>query len=249
MAGHDVQLLRSRDHLDRGARPAAAASPTTPANTTAPSAPTLSLTGNWPVRISVAWTASVDDVGSQVWYTLLVNGTSYGADQIGYRSALVLDRAPETTYTLQVTVRDFFGPHPNQSNVVTVTPAVTDRTPPTTPTNLLSPQACARDLARVESSRRTTPIRPVPDPVRRLRERRARAPRDRVRGGVRVLPRRDRPRSRSERRHLRQRVGAQQRDRVHLLALRRRRPRDPPVCPEAPSVLVRAADREVATSP
>ena len=48
---------------------------TTPADTTAPSAPTLSLTGTWPVRISVAWTASVDDVGSQVWYTLLVNGS------------------------------------------------------------------------------------------------------------------------------------------------------------------------------
>ena len=120
---------------------------TTPADTTAPSAPTLSVTGTWPVRVSVAWTASVDDVGSQVWYTLLVNGTSYGADQIGYRSALVLDRAPATTYTLQVTVRDFFG-NTNQSNVVSVTtPAVTDRTPPMTPTNLsLSPQASAPEI-------------------------------------------------------------------------------------------------------
>ena len=120
---------------------------TTPADTTAPSAPTLSLTGTWPVRISVAWTASFDDVGSQVWYTLLVNGTSYGADQIGYRSALVLDRSPATTYTLQVTVRDFFG-NTNQSNVVTVTtPAVTDRTPPTTPTNLrLSPDASSPEI-------------------------------------------------------------------------------------------------------
>jgi hypothetical protein len=120
---------------------------TTPADTTAPSAPTLSLTDIWPVRISVAWTASVDDVGSQVWYTLLVNGASYGADQIGYRSALVLDRSPATTYTLQVTVRDFFD-NTNQSNVVTVTtPATTDSTLPTTPTNLrLSPEASSPEI-------------------------------------------------------------------------------------------------------
>ena len=98
VAGHDVQLLRGRDHLDRETLGRSnSVTYTTPADTTAPSAPTLSLTGTWPVRISVAWTASVDDVGSQVWYTLLVNGTSYGADQIGYRSALVLDRSPATT--------------------------------------------------------------------------------------------------------------------------------------------------------
>jgi hypothetical protein len=109
---------------------------TTPADTTAPSAPELSLTGVWPVRVAVAWTRSVDDVGSQVWYTLLVNGVDYGANQLGYQSALVLDRSPSTTYQLQVTVRDFFG-NTNQSNVVTVTtPAVTDHAPPTTPTNL-----------------------------------------------------------------------------------------------------------------
>ncbi len=98
------------------------------------------MTGIWPVRVAVAWTRSVDDVGSQVWYTLLVNGVDYGADQIGYQSALVLDRTPSTTYNLQVTVRDYFG-NTNRSNVVTVTtPAATETTPPTTPTNLrLSP--------------------------------------------------------------------------------------------------------------
>ena len=120
---------------------------TTPADTTAPSAPTLSLTGVWPVRASVAWTASTDDVGSQVWYTLLVNGSPYGNDQIGFRSALVLDRAPATTYEFKVTVRDFFG-NTNESNVVTVTtPAATDSTPPTTPTNLrFSPDASSPEI-------------------------------------------------------------------------------------------------------
>ena len=109
---------------------------TTPPDTTAPSAPELSSTGVWPVRVAVAWTRSVDDVGLQVWYTLLVNGVDYGANQIGFESALVLDRTPSTTYHLQVTVRDYFG-NTNASNVVTVTtPAVTDHTPPTTPTNL-----------------------------------------------------------------------------------------------------------------
>ena len=120
---------------------------TTPPDTTAPSAPELSLTGVWPVRVAVAWTRSVDDTGGQVWYTLLVNGVDYGANQIGFQSALVLDRTPSTTYDLQVTVRDYFG-NTNQSNVVTVTtPAVTDHTPPTTPTNLrFSPETSPPEL-------------------------------------------------------------------------------------------------------
>jgi Fibronectin type III domain len=119
----------------------------TPPDTTAPTAPTLSVTGVWPVRVSVAWTTSVDDIGSQVWYTLLVDGRPYGGDMLGSRSALVLDRSPATTYELEVTVRDFFG-NTNQSNVVTVTtPAATDSTPPTTPTNLrLSPQTSSPEI-------------------------------------------------------------------------------------------------------
>ena len=120
---------------------------TTPPDTTPPSAPTLSVTGVWPVRISVAWTTSVDDVGSQVWYTLLVDGSPYGGDMLGSRSALVLDRSPARTYEFTVTVRDFFG-NTNQSNVVTVTtPAATDSTPPTTPTNLrLAPEASSPEI-------------------------------------------------------------------------------------------------------
>jgi hypothetical protein len=120
---------------------------TTPPDTTAPTAPTLTVTGVWPVRVSVAWTTSVDDVGSQVWYTLLVDGSPYGGDMLGSRSALVLDRSPATTYEFKVTVRDYFG-NTNQSNVVTVTtPAATDSTPPTTPTNLrLSPDSSSPEI-------------------------------------------------------------------------------------------------------
>jgi len=120
---------------------------TTPPDTTPPSAPTLSLTGVWPMRVSVAWTNSVDDIGTHVWYTLLVDGTPLSANQLGFGSALVLDRAPATTYEFQVTVRDYFG-NTNQSNVVTVTtPAVTDTTPPTAPTNVrLSPETSAPEI-------------------------------------------------------------------------------------------------------
>jgi chitodextrinase len=108
---------------------------TTPPDTTPPTAPTLTETGVWPTRASVAWTTSRDNV-SQVWYTLLVDGSQYGSDMIGSRSALVLDLSPSTTYTFQVTVRDYFG-NTNESNVVTVTtPPVTDTQAPTAPTNL-----------------------------------------------------------------------------------------------------------------
>ena len=116
---------------------------TTPADTTPPTAPTLSVTGVWPTRVSVAWTGSTDNI-SQVFETLLVDGVPYPN---GFRWALVLDRSPQTAYTFQVSVRDYFG-NTNQSNAVTVTTsAVTDRTPPTTPTNLrLSPNTSSPEI-------------------------------------------------------------------------------------------------------
>lgn len=108
---------------------------TTPPDVTPPSTPTLSSTGVWPTRVGASWTRSVDNV-SQVWYTLLVNGEPYLWDAIGVQSRLLLYRAPETQYELQVTARDYFG-NTAESNVVTVTtPAVTETEPPTAPTNL-----------------------------------------------------------------------------------------------------------------
>jgi hypothetical protein len=119
---------------------------TTPPDTTAPTAPTLSVTGVWPTRVSVSWTTSVDDT-SQVYYTLLADGSPYLSESLGYRSALVLDRAPSTTYVFKVTVRDRYG-NTAESNVVSVTtPAVTDTTPPTAPTNLrLSSESAAPEI-------------------------------------------------------------------------------------------------------
>jgi chitodextrinase len=106
----------------------------TPPDATPPSAPTLSVTGLWPTRVSLAWTQSTDT--SQVFVTLLVDGSPSFSGQLGYLSFTVLRLVPETTHTFQISVRDFFG-NTAESNTVTVTtPAVTDRTPPTVPQNL-----------------------------------------------------------------------------------------------------------------
>ena len=119
---------------------------TTPPDTTPPSSPTLSVTGVWPTRISVAWTTSVDNA-TQVFYTLLANDSPYGGEMIGSRSSLVLDRSPSTTYVFKVRVRDGYG-NTAESNAVSVTtPPKTDNTPPTAPTNLrLSSESSAPEI-------------------------------------------------------------------------------------------------------
>lgn len=107
----------------------------TPPDATPPTAPTLTVNAVWPTRVSLSWSESVDNV-SQVWYTLLVNGSPYGADLIGYRGVTVLHLSPATTYAFKVTVRDTFGNTAQSDAVTLTTPAVTETTPPTAPTNL-----------------------------------------------------------------------------------------------------------------
>ena len=51
-------------------------SATLPADRTAPTAPVLSVTGVAPTRVSLAWTASIDD-GPYVYYQVYVNGSAY----------------------------------------------------------------------------------------------------------------------------------------------------------------------------
>jgi chitodextrinase len=108
---------------------------TTPPDTTAPNpSPTLTTTAVYPTRISVSWTASVDNT-SQVFYTLFVNGSPY-SETIGSRDATVLYLSPSTTYELKVNARDRYG-NTAESNVLSVaTPAKTDEIPPTAPANL-----------------------------------------------------------------------------------------------------------------
>ena len=109
---------------------------TTPPDTTPPSPPpTLSLASVYPTRISVSWTASVDNI-TQTWYTLLVDGSPFIWDSIGGSGATVLHLTPSTTHTFKVTARDGYG-NTVESNVLTVTtPAKTDGVAPSPPTNL-----------------------------------------------------------------------------------------------------------------
>jgi len=108
---------------------------TTPPDTTAPSPPpTLTATSVYPTRVSLSWTASTDNT-SQVWHTLLVDGTPLFADRIGYSSATVLYLAPGTTHVFQLTARDRYG-NTVESNALSVTtPTTTDTVAPTAPTN------------------------------------------------------------------------------------------------------------------
>jgi hypothetical protein len=108
---------------------------TTPADTTSPTAPTITADAVWPTRVSVSWTQSTDN-WSQVWYTLLVNGSPYGADLIGYRGVTVIDLAPATRHTFKVTVRDTFGNRAESNTISVATPAVTDTVAPSAPTDL-----------------------------------------------------------------------------------------------------------------
>ncbi len=120
---------------------------TTPPDTTPPSPPpALSLTAVHPVRISVAWTASTDNL-SQVWNTLYMNDSPVFPDQIGLRSATLFYLTPSTTYVFKVTARDASG-NTVTSNILSVTtPAATDVVAPTAPTNLtLSPETSSPEI-------------------------------------------------------------------------------------------------------
>ncbi|WP_436498701.1 fibronectin type III domain-containing protein [Actinokineospora sp. HUAS TT18] len=120
---------------------------TTPADTTPPSpAPILNLVAVHPMRISLSWTRSKDNI-SQVTYTLFKDGVAISPGHIGFESITLLDIAPESTHTFQVTARDMSG-NSVQSDVLTVTtPAATDTVPPTAPTNLtLSPSAGSPEI-------------------------------------------------------------------------------------------------------
>ncbi len=120
---------------------------TTPPDTTPPSPPpTLSLTAVHPVRISVAWTASTDNL-SQVWYSLFMNNAPVVENSIGLGSATLLYLTPSTTYVFKVTARDASG-NTVTSNVLSVTtPAATDAVAATVPTNIvLSPETSSPEI-------------------------------------------------------------------------------------------------------
>ena len=129
---------------------------------------------SFPTRISVAWTASVDNV-SQVWYTLFVDGNpGSGHDLIGYRAATVFYLEPSSTHEFKVTARDASG-NVAESNVLSVTtPATTDATPPHRAIEFASlvGEHGSRGMARLGPVHRQRGS-PGADPVRGLPERRA----------------------------------------------------------------------------
>jgi hypothetical protein len=115
--------------------PSNAVTVTIPPDTTAPTEPVLSLASVLPIRASFAWTASTDNV-TQVYYTLLVDGSPYFSGLIGALSRTVLYLEPGSTHTYQVLARDAFG-NTAESNVLTVTqPAANDAVAPGAPSNL-----------------------------------------------------------------------------------------------------------------
>lgn len=112
---------------------------TTPRDTTAPTAPVVSLAGVNPTEISLNWTASTDD-GPYLFYQVFVNGNP-SVDAGQKRFAVVKGLTPQTSYTITVKARDLYGA-PNwsgPSNALTVTTAAVssvDTTPPSSPVNL-----------------------------------------------------------------------------------------------------------------
>jgi chitodextrinase len=109
---------------------------TTPPDTTAPTAPVVSLAGVNPTEVSLTWTASTDD-SLHIRYQVLVNGSPSGVETLNGLAAVLHGLTPETTYEISVQARDEYGGNlAPLSNVLTVTtPAVsaTDTEPPSAP--------------------------------------------------------------------------------------------------------------------
>lgn len=123
------------DAVGHRSAPSNAVTFTVPPDTTPPSAPVLSTTSVVPTRISLTWTASVDNT-SQVSYTLLVDGSAYFGPVIGYLGLTIPYLAPSSSHVFQVIARDSFG-NTAPGNVLSVTtPPATDSIAPTAPTNL-----------------------------------------------------------------------------------------------------------------
>jgi chitinase len=109
---------------------------TTPPDTTPPGpTPVITITSVVPTRISLTWTAAKDNT-SQVWYTLLLNGTPQFTDYIGLQRWTALYLTPSTTYTFQVRARDAYGNTVQSAPVSRTTPPKNENVPPSVPTNL-----------------------------------------------------------------------------------------------------------------
>lgn len=119
---------------------------TTQADTTAPRpAPVISVTNLLPTRVTISWPRAVDDFGSQVWYTLLVDGSPRLVDT-GATSATLLTLDPQTTYVFQVSVRDRERNVASGPPLAVTTPPKTDAQAPTAPTGVRADSPDGLDL-------------------------------------------------------------------------------------------------------
>ena len=121
---------------------------TTPPDTTPPSpAPVISVTQLFPTRAVLTWPQPVDDFSTQVYWTLLMDGSVLGyPDRLGPPTQTLLALTPETTYTFQVSVRDRDGNAVTGPPLVVTTPAKTDEQAPTAPTGLRADTPDGLDL-------------------------------------------------------------------------------------------------------
>ena len=106
---------------------------TTPADTTPPTTPLVSVTGLGPTHVALHF-SSVEE--GPIWFDVFINGSPILNLTQG-DSAIIPLLQPETTYGFAVRARDFAGNRSQTSETVTaVTPAPNpdDVTPPTTPT-------------------------------------------------------------------------------------------------------------------
>jgi Fibronectin type III domain len=114
-------------------------SATPPPDTTAPTAPVVSLVNVNSTEVSLGWTASTDD-GPYLFYRVYVNGNP-NVDAGQNLFAVVQGLTPKTTYEITVKARDLYGA-PNvsaPSNVVIVTTTdsgAMDTESPSAPGNL-----------------------------------------------------------------------------------------------------------------
>jgi Fibronectin type III domain len=122
--------------VDTNGRPSAESNTVTyrtPADTTAPSAPTLSALYVGPKLVELDWTDSVDDV-SRVTYAVNVNGSS---TPYGSLSHAVVPLKPSTAHSISVTARDQWGNAVTSNTLSITTPAADNTSPPTAPPNFV----------------------------------------------------------------------------------------------------------------
>ena len=111
---------------------------TTPPDTAAPPAPTLSGLVRGPSQVRLTWNRVEDDTSAFVTYRVFANGVRVTEHLNWYAETTVVLRhlARSTTYAFTVQALDQDG-NTSQSNVVTLTTeASTDVTPPSAPTNV-----------------------------------------------------------------------------------------------------------------